>query len=472
MRKGFVMYRNNVRAVILLLCGLWSVHSLHGMKVLTAWKNSSGRVKTGVVLTALGAVGVARDYCKRDEADIIDVSTPHNPITILSMDSLYKNGTSDGALYDYSATRAQLYHDSYLMDGLTGLMQTNRNENYYNCVNSILRSHFWVFDSVLRKRLTEFVMHISHQEDIQRKNNYISFVHGTHQGDSIMLRTIFDEVFNNNVHEGFVALRDDSVVQELTDYHNVYDYYDEKYPKAPREAIVRRTVGGPVLTGEQIVRFDRGDASKHLISTNLGFFGNSCLLRDGYKVSSAEFIMRSCSFTHKLFDGMIFIREGVYNPFLYGKFFFCLFKNPGLIADPNILFDKSLKDFDDSELMETIFKTHGVEEFYPQYRKELNGMRTTMSAGLVHLFVPEELAQRWCYVSHPLGIAASNNVESICCVENAHMQARILTHQEICMPHNTQMNFYLLGSQKKISTNIARMYAIAHEAKVQKELKQ
>lgn len=420
-------------------------------------------VKKLFAAATLYGLGSTYDHQHSEQLDFVDVSTPGNPVVVQECVDF------DDSAFETSVTKLQLENDL----GLKGpvLFAQKMGKNYSGVVNTVLFSHFWVFLPTLRNKLANLVMHISCDEVEQRSRDNLCLVHGTGQAASMLLRTIFHEVFNEKQVENFVKLRDDSVVEQLAYYDHVDDYYDEQFDLAPKiENIMKNPAGGVVSMGTFTTLFDHGVARNHLLSTNFGFFGNSSWLIHGYKESSAEFLTRPCSWGYQGLDYLVVLSQFIANPIVpLGILFFVVrdvVKNPEMINQVDLLIDKHGKGLDDSFVFENIFKEYGVQERYSHYEKELNQMKTIANAGLVQLFIPQELAQRRCYISQQLGIREPGHTPGLLSTRYlGYSQARILLHPDLCPENGVSMKFYLLGEQAKINAMLARMYEIAEEVK-------
>ena len=286
-------------------------------------------------------------------------------------------------------------------------------------------------------------------------------VHGTAQGASILFRTILDEVFNDKEHHHYVSLRDDKTIADLQKYSDVYEYYRGQF-EAPKGIRFRNITGVGVILDET-AEFDHGPARDHLLSANLGFFGQCSWLLHGYKESSAEFVTRRCSLAAQFCDVLVGCCMSALLPIFFAGY--KVIKNPERAKDPMRMIEELGNSCANEYAFENIFKAHGLEAYYSEYAHELEDMEFTAGAGLVHLFIPNKIAKRWCYLSTQRGIMARSNPEAICASDDTNCQAQVLLHPEVCNPENMFMKFYLLGEPDEISAMITRMYEMAYELK-------
>jgi hypothetical protein len=413
---------------------------------------------------ALSGLGTTYDHQYSEKLDFVDVSTPSNSIVIQEC------GDFDRSECEGAVTKIQLENDMGLK-GPVFLTQKLMGKNYPAIIHAVLFTHFLVLLPTLRNKLANLVMHISHNEVEQQERNNICLVHGTGQAAPMLLRTIFHEVFSNQPVKNFVKLRDDSTVQQLDYYDDVDDYYDEQFDLAPKIEEVINIGSRFVKYRNTKTLFDLGVARNHLLSANFGFFGQSNWIIHERRSSSAEFITRPCSWGYQGIDFLFYLAESLAkNPGVFFMVVQDIVKNPEMVYQAHLLFDKHSKGLDDYSIFEDIFKDHGAQKLYSRYEEELSQMRTVVNAGLVQLFIPRELAARWCYVSKPLGIRVPEyNCGSVPDEALAYNQARVLLHPELCPENGVSMRFYLLGEQEKINAVLARMYEIAQEVKDSRE---
>ncbi len=421
--------------------------------------------------TSLYLAGKAHDELYGKKLGFVDISTPSDPKQIGQVAHVL-----DGEQLTHSVTKRQFDADWYFKYGLVSNLKAAYSRKYQDQVDGVLFSHFWVLLPTARQRLVTLITQLSQDEHEQCKKGNIALVHGTSHGGSILLRTVFDEILRSAAqHKQFVKLRDDAVACELEGYSDVHAYYEDNLGKAPRTQVLQRIPGfGSVpVPGEFITHFDKGPAQKHLLATNLGFFGNNCWWRDGYKESSAEFVTRPSSWGYQALEALIACGQ---NPFVFLSVARDVYKNPRAITNWAALLDKNFKGFTNRKLMEDTFKEYGCPELYEQYRDELNKMEAYLCSGLVQLFIKQDVAGRWCYLSEQLGIRQSKHSDDLSILEDPECkeplwpyQARVLLHPEVCNPQNTSMRFYVLGEPEKIQTITTRLYEIAHEVKAYKE---
>ncbi|MGE0009630.1 MAG: hypothetical protein AB7F19_03735 [Candidatus Babeliales bacterium] len=435
-------------------------------------KSKPALTKCIVATAGLYTAGSVYDHVHEKKLRFVDVSTPLSLKTLAPVLSDQR----DMEALTHSVTKRQFDQDWYYTYAPLAQLKAKFSHKYVDRVDGTLFAHFWNFLPTSRNRLTALVQELSIEEHDQRLAGNVTLVHGTSQGASIVLRTIFDEVLRaQEKREHFVKLRDDSTVADLGEYHDVHAYYDANIDKAPHEQVMQRIPGcGSMPTGEYTVLFDKGPAQKHLLSTNLGFFGQNCWWRDGYKDSSAEFVTRPSSWGYQALDVAIAGYAGgpLVALLLAGQVAWDLVKNPRLVTSFPALLDKRFKGDAHNAFMHDTFKEYGAQALYEKYRAELNAMESLASAGLLQLSIKEELAKKWCYLSEPLGIRTHRNPEALGWLEDPETQnvlwphqARVLLHPELAKPENVSMRFYLLGKPEKLRAMTQRMYEIAQEVK-------
>lgn len=450
-----------------IVAGMFLCTFLVSQNMLNGMFGKAGKI--GFVLAGLYAAGQSYDKRYGKYLEFVDVSVPSNPRIVGQV----LNSNDDKLVK--SVTMQQLTNDVYLTNGPVFYAKSGLSRKYADIVDAVLFSHFWVFLPTLRQKLTNFVLHLSCDEVEQRAKNRLCFVHGTNQGINILVNTIFDEVFNERLHQNFVKLRSDSHVNALEKYSDVHQYYDEQYPLAPRhELTLRSSPGGvKVSMGEQVL-FDKGIAGSDTLSTNFGFFGRSGWFTR--KDSSAEFITESCSWGYQIISSMIsLLFLMTKNPAGFVSFITDVVKNPKQITNVHVLLDKKSKGYNDRIFLQDTFRSYGLERYYDRYDKELQSMADVVNAGLVHLSIKEEQAKRYSYISRTLGIRVSSNPEDISAIESTNTQdlpsyqARVIMHSQICNSENTMMRFYLLGKPEKVNNTIERIYEIAREIRSERQ---
>ncbi len=462
------MNTKSLCAALLLLAMFTQTSSLWCMR-----QNLRRNINLGALAATLYAAGTAYDEVQGKKLKFVDVSTP----SLLKVLADRPHNTQDVNRLTHSITKLQLESDTYLTHGPVTLAKSGLSSCYTRQVDGVLFSHFWVFLPTMRNKLVGLVTQLSHDEQTQREQGNITLVHGTNQGASILLRTVFDEVLQRDTpHQNFVRLRSQQEAQELAEYADVHQYYNDNIGQAPIKPIYQRAHSGATVKIGEYVMFDKGPAQKHILATNFGFFGQNWWGRDGYKQSSAEFVTLPCSWGYQALVLAMPLIGGAASAYVGTAL--DLIRNPGHITSLYAVLDSNLKGFPRFNLCEAIFKEYGAEHLYQKYRDELNHMELIAHSGLVHLFIPEEYAKRWCYVSYALGIRAYSNPSEIIAFENPetrqstelyNQQVRVLLHPEMCNSANVSMRFYLLGKPEKIQAMTERLYEIAREIKAFKE---
>lgn len=455
------------------LLAMKSMHEGHAF-----FKKSPTWAKALVAGSGLYLAGKVHDELVEKKRQFVDMSTPS---ALLPLEDSLQFVEEDQLAQ--SVTKCQFENDWYFKYGLLSNVKASFSRKYQDQVDGVLFSHFWLFMPVARNRMNALVTQLSKDEHEARQKGYVTLVHGTSHGGSMMLRTVFDEVLRNQKpYERFLALRNDADLKELSAYADVQAYYDDNLGKAPRTKEMQRIPGcGSAPTGYDIIHFDKGPAQKHILAVNLGFFGASFWGRDGYKESSAEFVTRPSSWAYQALDMVI---VGFQNPFMVVDLARDLYKNPRAIGQFQALLDKNFKGFSNRKLMEDVFKEYGCAELYEKYRSELNQIENDLGAGLLQLFIKEGQAKKWCYLAGQLGIRSSRSPNALIALENdplceemhqkplltlPQQQARVLLHPELKENQNMHMRFYVLGKPEKLQAHTKRLYEIAHEIQAYKE---
>ncbi len=450
-----------------------SMHEAHAL-----FKKSPTWAKALVAGSGLYLAAQTHDELVEKKRQFVDMSTPSalQPLAH-SLQPVAEDQLAQ------SVTKRQFEKDWYFKYGLLSNVKAGFSQKYQDQVDGVLCSHFWLFMPTARQRMNALVMQLSKDEHKARQNGYVTLVHGTSHGGSMMLRTVFDEVLRQQIpHEQFVLLRNDADTKELASYADVHTYYDANIDKAPRTPEMQRIPGcGSAPTGYYITHFDKGPAQKHMLAANLGFFGSSSWGRDGYKESSAEFVTRPTSWAYQAIDMAI---AGFQNPFMILDLARDLYRNPRALMQFQALLDKNFKGFSNRKLMEDVFKEYGCAELYEKYRSELNQIENDLGSGLLQLFIKEEQAKKWCYLSAQLGIRRLRTPDALIVLENdlsteemyqkpllvlPQQQVRVLLHPELSKDNNMRMKFYVLGNAAKLEQYTKRLYEIAHEIKVYKD---
>ncbi len=429
----------------------------HGMKLLSSHKKK---------LTAFGIGTAAYYYDTIDDREIYNVSTPSKPQSVSSLLKQYKEKSITN-----SVTKDQLDND-IVLSLVTGINNPTLTKQQINRL-SIL--HNWVIMPRIRKQLNHLARYVCHEEN-RYQRDYVSVVHGTTRGASMLLRTILDEVLNDNPKDKFVLLRNSATIKACARYANAQEYYTEKYNSAPRipETLVVAT-GTPVRTGRQLVYLDLTQNRDELLCANLGLYGNNSWITSPRKESSLEFIAMPCSWLTQTVDTMLnVISLSMHQPSVMGKIVKEIVKKPSTIPYLPMLIDNTAKDIT-SNLMQEVFEDYGAADLYQKYKNELTDYEKNASAGLIQLMIPRKKAEQWCYVSEMLGVQGQDcsivELQEQKKMLLPYYQARVVLHSDIIMynPHkkneNTIMNFYLLTSNKELQEMTKRMYEIAYEIK-------
>ncbi len=452
-----------------------SMHEVHELL-----RKSPTWAKALVAGSGLYLAAKTHDELLEKKQQFVDMSTP----SALQPLSCYVETIDENEL-SQSVTKRQFEADWYFKYSLFANIKALFSQKYEDQVDGVLYSHFWLFMPTARNRMSALIMQLSKNEHEARQNGYVTLVHGTSHGGSILLRTIFDEILRQQKpHEQFLLLRNKGDIAELSAYSDVHAYYDANINKAPRTPEMQRIPGcGPAPTGNYITHFDKGPAQKHILAANLGFFGSSSWSRDGYKESSAEFVTRPSSWTYQAIDIAI---AGFQNPFIIFDLAYDLYKNPRALMQFQALLDKNFKGFSNRKLMESVFQEYNCAELYKKYSSELNQIENDLSTGLLQLFIKERQAKKWCYLAGQLGIRRESSPDALIELENnplreemhqitllalPQQQARVLLHEELKEHANMKMRFYVLGKPQKHENHIKRLYEIAEEIKAYKEQK-
>lgn len=450
-----------IRKRLVLLLMAVTLHSWNDLQSMNAalgagkgmWRHK-GKIGTACILAALGTM---QDRHNGKRWCCIDVSTPRRPVLV---DNHVQDTHLDVSQLSRSITKIQLEHDESLVT--PGQCQT-----YEDLVDTMLQRNFWVSNPDLRKALSGLVMHMSCDEQQQLNQGNISMVHGTNKGASILLRTIFDEVLNDQVHENHLLLRDTKDMQLLQEYGDVHEYYHEQEKRAQKIVqLTSRRAWGECPEQEALMQILSVDKSNDMLCTNFGLFGQSSWLMHGYKESSLEFLASRASWKHQLLTSAMCI---AFKPWILLSIAREVVQNPASINDLYQVVDRHAKYANDEDAFEKIFTAYGAQELYPMYQEELEHMRVIAGAGLAHMFIPEQEAKRWCYVSKQCGLIASKDPETVCAMSTKYAQqlpnyqARALIHPELCAAMKSR--FYLLGDPDQISAVTQRMYGIAAEVK-------
>lgn len=430
-----------------------------GMKKLYSHKNKIGG------LGILAATAYFSD--KYDTREMMEVSTPSDLKKVSELAKLCK-----GNKITSSVTKDQINHDPVL--SLATL--DNRSVLTKKQINRLSLLQSWVVMPKFRKELNDLTSYICHEEEVYQKQGYFCCVHGTHQGASMLLRTIFDEVVQDKRKEHFVQMRNPAKMKTHIQQANAHEYYDEKYKAAPRIKETVPTINGQIPTGRTIVYMDLTNNREELLSANLGLYGGSSWITSRRKESSIEFIAKPCSWSYQMLDVLI----SAYGLFITDvrvlkKVVAEVIKRPSNIAYLPMFIDTIAKDVDDS-LMEQVFDEYDAGHLYEKYKDELYEFKKQASAGLVQMMIPHNKAVQWCYISKELGIKSLDcSVQGLKTSEAKQLlpynQARIVLHPDIIeydpdhKDKNTNMNFYVLISQEKLKHMVKRMYEIAQEVK-------
>lgn len=210
---------NKKLLLLLLLSTTLTTHTTHAM-----WKKP---LAAGLGLCTAGTL---YDHHRARHLDFVDLSIPRQP-------RLLEEASDDVRLLSdmasHSPTKNQLLLDDLHSNGPLFLAAGGMSEDYLRVANAALLSYFWVFSTTMRKKLLNLITHMTADEEFHAKS-HTTLVHGTTQGGSIMLRTIFNEVFTGMPAENTFALRDAATMHELSSYTDVHQYYDEQWLQAPR----------------------------------------------------------------------------------------------------------------------------------------------------------------------------------------------------------------------------------------------